>query len=87
MLLYEHKHIGGDPQICISVPLVITQVKYRVKEAAVPNMPPRKISWWKNFTETGKNLFLSNLQFCQFKEDGWKNRTFFMKGKLNMNLL
>ena len=50
-------------------------------------MPPRKISWWKNFTETGKNLFLPNLQFCQFKEDGWKNRTFFMKGKLNMNLL
>ena len=27
--LYERKHIGGDPQICISVPLVKTQVKYR----------------------------------------------------------
>ena len=52
-------------------------INSRIKEAAVPNMPSRKISW--------KNI-LPNLQHRQFEQDGWENRIFFRKNKLNMNL-
>ena len=30
----------------------------------------------KNVDKKGKNFFLPNLQYCQFGQDGWKNRTF-----------
>ena len=42
-------------------------------------MPSRKISWWKNVNEKWKNFFVPNLQYCQCKQDGWKNRAFFRK--------
>ena len=48
-------------------------------------MPSRKISWWKNVNKKGKNFFVPNLQYSQFEQDGWKNRIFFRKNKLNMN--
>ena len=56
-----------------------------IKEAAVPTMPSREISWWKNVNKKGKMFFVPNLQYCQFEQDGWKNRIFFRKNKLRMN--
>ena len=56
--------------------LITNHVK-NIKEAAVPNMPSCKISWWKNVNEKEKKLFALNLQHFQFGQDGWK--TFFMK--------
>ena len=56
-----------------------------IKEAAVPTVPSRKISWWKNVSKKGKMFFVPNLQYCQFEQDGWKNRIFFRKNKLRMN--
>ena len=56
--------------------LITNHVK-NIKEAAVPNMPSCKISWWKNVSEKGKKLFALNLQHFQLGQDGWK--TFFMK--------
>ena len=56
--------------------LITNHVK-NIKEAAVPNMPSCKISWWKNVSEKGKKLFALNLQHFQIGQDGWKN--FFMK--------
>ena len=32
-----------------------------------------------NISKKGKNLFVPSLQYCQFGQDGWKSRTFFMK--------
>ena len=29
---------------------------------------------------------MPNLQYCQFKQDGWKNRTYFRQNKLSMKL-
>ena len=49
-------------------------------------MSSRKISWLKNVNKKGKNIFLPNLQYCQFEQDGWKNRIFLRKNKLDMNL-
>ena len=34
---------------------------------------------------TIKRFIAPNLQYCQFEQDGQKNRTAFMKDKLNMN--
>ena len=56
-----------------------------IKETAVPNMPSRKISLWRN-AKKRKSFFVPNLQYCQFEQDGRKNRMFFKKNKLNMNL-
>ena len=33
-------------------------INSRIKEAAVPNMPSRKISWWKNVNKKGKIFYL-----------------------------
>ena len=33
-----------------------------------------------------KKFFVSNLQYSQFEQVGWKNRANFMKDKLNINL-
>ena len=57
-----------------------------IKERIVPNMTSRKTSWWKNVNKKGKKMFVPNLKYCQFEQDGWKNRIFFRKNKLNMNL-
>ena len=56
-----------------------------IKERAVWNMPSRKIRLWKKVNKKGK-FFAANLQYCQFQQDGWQNRIFFRKNKLNMNL-
>ena len=61
-------------------------VNSRTKKAAVPNMPSRKISWWRNVNKKGMNLFTTNSKHCQFEPDDWKNRIFFRKKKFNMNL-
>ena len=37
------------------------------------------LSWWKNISKKRKKLFVPSLQYCQFGQDGWKSRTFFMK--------
>ena len=34
-----------------------------------------------------KNFFVPNLQYYHFAQYDWKNRTSFMKDKLNMNLV
>ena len=57
-----------------------------MKEAAVPNILTREISWQKNVNKKGKQFFVSNLQYSQFEQVGWKNRANFMKDKLNINL-
>ena len=57
-----------------------------IKETAVPNIPSREISLWKNVSKKGKKFFVPDLQYCQFEQDGWKNRIFFRKNKLNINL-
>ena len=57
-----------------------------MKEAAVPNILTRKISWQKNVNKKGKQFFVSNLQYSQFEQVGWKNRANFMEDKLNINL-
>ena len=50
-----------------------------MKEAAVPNILPRKTSWQKNVNKKGKQFFVSNLQYSQFEQVGWKNRANFME--------
>ena len=50
--------------------LVTNHVK-NIKEAAVPNMPSCKTSWW-NVSEKGEKLFALNLQHFQFGQDGGK---------------
>ena len=37
------------------------------------------ICYWKNIKKLGRNFFAPNLQYFQFEQDVWKNRTFFMK--------
>ena len=37
------------------------------------------LSWWKNISKKRKKFFVPSLQFCQFGQDGWKSRSFFMK--------
>ena len=32
-----------------------------------------------------KKFLVPNLQYCQFEQDGWKNRIFFRKNMLRMN--
>ena len=56
------------------------------KEVAVPHIPSRKIGWWNIVNKKVERIFEPHLQYCQFEQDGWKNRTFFMKDMLNMNL-
>ena len=58
---------------------------FGINEAAVPDIPFRKISWWKNVNKKGKSFFARNLQNYQFEQDGWKNKVFVRKSKLNMN--
>ena len=53
--------------------------KSKIKEEAALNIPFCKISWWKNVNKKGKKFFLLNIQYCQFEQDSWKNRTLFMK--------
>ena len=36
------------------------------------------LSWWKNISKK-INFFVPSLQYCQFGQDGWKSRPFFMK--------
>ena len=36
------------------------------------------LSWWKNISKK-INFFVPSLQYCQFGQDGWKRRTFFME--------
>ena len=50
-----------------------------IKEPAVPTMPSRKISWWKNVNKKGKNFFVTNLQSYQFQQGDWKHINFFRK--------
>ena len=63
-----------------------TYRKLDIKEKAVPNIPSRKTSRWKRVNKKRKSFFVPKSQCCQFEQDGWKNRTFFMKYKLNMKL-
>ena len=63
-------------QIATLLKLMQKKKKKKIKEAAVPNMPFCKISWWKNVNKTWENLFVPKLQYCQFGQDGWKNKTF-----------
>ena len=37
------------------------------------------ISWWKNINKKWRNFFVPSLQYCQFGQDGWRSRNFFMK--------
>ena len=47
--------------------------KDKIKEAAVPNMP------FCDKKKKRNNFFVPSLKYCQFGQDGWKNRLFFMK--------
>ena len=73
------------------VEIVVASERYLIinsgiKEAAVPAIPSRKISRWKNVNEKRKKFFVPTLQYCKFEQHDWKNRIFFRKNKLNMNL-
>ena len=37
------------------------------------------LSWWININKRGRNLFVPCLKYCQFGQNGWKSRTFFMR--------
>ena len=37
------------------------------------------LSWCKNISKKAKHFFAPSLQYCQFGQDGWNSRTFFMK--------
>ena len=45
------------------------------------NLADRRMSKKKQ-----QHFFLLDLRYCHFEQDGWKNKTFFVKDKLNMNL-
>ena len=49
-------------------------------------LPVFQISWWKNVNKKGETFFVSSLQYCQFEEDDWKIRAFFIKDCLKINL-
>ena len=48
--------------------LIANNIK-NIKEAAIPNIPSCKISWWKNVSEKGKKLLALNLKHFQFGQD------------------
>ena len=48
-----------------------------------------KLFWnylMKEYQQKRKKNIVPNLQYCKFEQDGWKNRIFFRKNKLNMSL-
>ena len=65
--------LGLIPRACCRVPLKYKSCRIKtIKQAHVPNMLSCKTTWWKNFYEKGKKLFVPNSQHCQFEQDGWK---------------
>ena len=57
--------------------LIITRVKN--KESKKQPFRIICLSWLKNNNKKGRNFFVPSLHFCQFRQDGRKSRTFFMK--------
>ena len=48
--------------------------KKGIIEVVNPNIPSRKMSLRKNVNRKGKTFFVPNLQYCPFKQGGWKNK-------------
>ena len=58
--------------------LVITHEKWGMKEAAVPNIPSRKTSWWKNVNKKGcvYTMYLTDISIhgvLLFQKSTWSH--------------
>ena len=58
--------------------LVITHEKWGMKEAAVPNIPSRKTSWWKNVNKKGcvYTMYLTDISIhgvLLFQKSTWSD--------------